>query len=192
MQTVEKQVVWRRTGSARSCFSTVRTALGKLRITGLLARFDVARSFPPVPTASATAADYMDKRTGSRFGIRKVPTTSPPPHLPDDPRKTACGGTLLGHSSGERAYKRLNQFWLLFEHRKTNLHFDKINQLLERLFRGLSVAPDIHLIDPRQPPLTPGQPRPALPKPWQLRRFEQPAPPDRTRPLSLAFFDSNA
>ena len=32
-----------------------------------------------------TAADYMDKRTGSRFGIRKVPTTSPPPHLPDDP-----------------------------------------------------------------------------------------------------------
>ena len=32
--------------SARSCFSTVRTALGKLRITGLLARFDVARSFP--------------------------------------------------------------------------------------------------------------------------------------------------
>ncbi len=27
----------------------------------------------------------MDKRTGSRFGIRKVPTTSPPPHLPDDP-----------------------------------------------------------------------------------------------------------
>ncbi len=31
------------------------------------------------------AADYMDKRTGSGFGIRKVPTTSPPPHLPDDP-----------------------------------------------------------------------------------------------------------
>ena len=31
--------------SARSCFSTVRTALGKLRITGLPAPFDVARSF---------------------------------------------------------------------------------------------------------------------------------------------------
>ena len=31
--------------SARSCFSTVRTALGKLRITGLLAQFDIARVF---------------------------------------------------------------------------------------------------------------------------------------------------
>ena len=31
----------------------------------------------------------MDKRTGSRFGIRKVPTTSPPPHLPDDPNIAA-------------------------------------------------------------------------------------------------------
>ena len=71
--------------SARSCFSTVRTALGKLRITGLLARLDDCSEFSTVPTASATAADYMDKRTGSRFGIRKVPTTSPPPHLPDDP-----------------------------------------------------------------------------------------------------------
>ena len=71
--------------SARSCFSTVRTALGKLRITGLLARLDDCSEFSTVPTASATAADYMDKRTGSRFGIRKVPTASPPPHLPDDP-----------------------------------------------------------------------------------------------------------
>ena len=35
--------------SARSCFSTVRTALGKLRITGLLAQFDIARSFPQFP-----------------------------------------------------------------------------------------------------------------------------------------------
>ena len=35
--------------SARSCFSTVRTALGKLRITGLPAPFDVARSFPQRP-----------------------------------------------------------------------------------------------------------------------------------------------
>ena len=71
--------------SARSCFSTVRTALGKLRITGLLARFDVARSFPQFPRPLLLQPTIWTSETGSRFGIRKVPTTSPPPHLPDDP-----------------------------------------------------------------------------------------------------------
>ena len=86
--------------SARSCFSTVRTALGKLRITGLLARLDDCSEFSTVPTASATAADYMDKRTGSRFGIRKVPTTSPPPHFVSDHRKTYFFGlSPTGHRS---------------------------------------------------------------------------------------------
>ncbi len=100
--------------SARSCFSTVRTALGKLRITGLLARFDVARSFQfPVPTASATAADYMDKRTGSRFGIRKVPTTSPPPHLPDDPFFGRSFGPIGSFPLGEEksGHSRFDCFW---------------------------------------------------------------------------------
>ena len=53
--------------SARSCFSTVRTALGKLRITGLPAPFDVARSFPTVPTTSATAADCIDKQAAKQI-----------------------------------------------------------------------------------------------------------------------------
>ncbi len=41
----------------------------------------------------------MDKRTGSRFGIRKVPTTSPPPHLPDDPEKVEFIEGLGVHSN---------------------------------------------------------------------------------------------
>ena len=84
--------------SARSCFSTVRTALGKLRITGFAGPVRCRSEFSTVPTASATAADYMDKRTGSRFGIRKVPTTSPPPHLPDDPKLSGP----LGHEKHPR------------------------------------------------------------------------------------------
>ncbi len=68
--------------SARSCFSTVRTALGKLRITGLLARFDVARSFPQFPRPLLLQPTIW---TSERGADRKVPTTSPPPHLPDDP-----------------------------------------------------------------------------------------------------------
>ncbi len=63
MQTVEKQVVLEENWQVLSCFSTVRTALGKLRITGLLAQFDIARSFPQFPRR--TAADYIDKRTRS-------------------------------------------------------------------------------------------------------------------------------
>ena len=65
--------------SARSCFSTVRTALGKLRITGLLAQFDRSE-FSTVPTASATAADYIDKRTGNQ--IWDPESAEPRPHLP--------------------------------------------------------------------------------------------------------------
>ena len=52
--------------SARSCFSTVRTALGKLRI-GLAGPVRCRSEFSTVSTASATAADYIDKRTGNQI-----------------------------------------------------------------------------------------------------------------------------
>ena len=71
--------------SARSCFSTVRTALGKLRITGLLAQFDVARSFPQFPRPLLLQPTILTSERGTRFGIRKAPNQVPPPHLPDDP-----------------------------------------------------------------------------------------------------------
>ena len=73
--------------SARSCFSTVRTALGKLRITGLLAQFDVARSFPQFPRPLLLQPTILTSERGTRFGIRKPPNHVPPPHLPDDPKK---------------------------------------------------------------------------------------------------------
>ena len=71
--------------SARSCFSTVRTALGKLRIAGLLAQFDVARSFPQFPRPLLLQPTILTSERGTRFGIRKPPNHVPPPHLPDDP-----------------------------------------------------------------------------------------------------------
>ena len=71
--------------SARSCFSTVRTALGKLRITGLLAQFDIARSFPQFPRPLLLQPTILTSERGTRFGIRKAPNHVPPPHLPDDP-----------------------------------------------------------------------------------------------------------
>ena len=74
--------------SARSCFSTVRTALGKLRITGLLVRFDVARSFPQFLWPLLLQPTILTSERGSRFGIRKAPNHVPPPHLPDDPKKS--------------------------------------------------------------------------------------------------------
>ena len=70
--------------SARSCFSTVRTALGKLRITGLLAQFDIARSFPQFPRPLLLQPTILTSERGTRFGIRKAPNHVPPPHLPDD------------------------------------------------------------------------------------------------------------
>ncbi len=73
--------------SARSCFSTVRTALGKLRITGLLAQFDIARSFPQFPRPLLLQPTILTSERGTRFGIRKAPNHVPPPHLPDDPKK---------------------------------------------------------------------------------------------------------
>ena len=72
--------------STRSCFSTVRTALGKLRITGLLAQFDVARSFPQFPRPLLLQPTILTSERGTRFGIRKPPNHVPPPHLPDDPK----------------------------------------------------------------------------------------------------------
>ena len=71
--------------SALSCFSTVRTALGKLRIAGLLAQFDVARSFPQFPRPLLLQPTILTSERGTRFGIRKPPNHVPPPHLPDDP-----------------------------------------------------------------------------------------------------------
>ena len=73
--------------SAHSCFSTVRTALGKLRIAGLLAQFDVARSFPQFPRPLLLQPTILTSERGTRFGIRKPPNHVPPPHLPDDPNK---------------------------------------------------------------------------------------------------------
>ena len=60
-------------------FPPFAPALGKLRITGLLARFDVARSFPQFPRPLLLQPTYMDKRTGSRFGSGRC---QPRPHLP--------------------------------------------------------------------------------------------------------------
>ncbi len=71
--------------SARSCFSTVRTALGKLRITGLLARFDVARNFPQFPRPLLLQPTIWTSERGADLGSGKRRTTFPPPHLPDDP-----------------------------------------------------------------------------------------------------------
>ena len=71
--------------SARSCFSTVRTALGKLRITGLPAPFDVARSLPQFLRPLPLQPTVLTSKRRSRFGIRKAPNHVPPPHLPDDP-----------------------------------------------------------------------------------------------------------
>ncbi len=80
--------------SARSCFSTVRTALGKLRITGLLAQFDIARSFPQFPRPLLLQPTILTSERGTRFGIRKAPNHVPPPHLPDDPLLPGSGTTL--------------------------------------------------------------------------------------------------
>ena len=53
--------------SARSCFSTVRTALGKLRITGLPAPFDVARSFPQFLRPLPLQPDCIDKQAAKQI-----------------------------------------------------------------------------------------------------------------------------
>ena len=65
--------------SARSCFSTVRTALGKLRITGLLARFDVARSFPQFPRPLLLQPTIWTSERGADLGSGRC---QPRPHLP--------------------------------------------------------------------------------------------------------------
>ena len=65
--------------SARSCFSTVRTALGKLRITGLLARFDVARSFPQFPRPLLLQPTIWTIERGADLGSGRC---QPRPHLP--------------------------------------------------------------------------------------------------------------
>ena len=81
--------------SARSCFSTVRTALGKLRITGLLAQFDVARSFPQFPRPLLLQPTILTSERGTRFGIRKAPNQVPPPHLPDDPETSGESAQIV-------------------------------------------------------------------------------------------------
>ena len=93
--------------SARSCFSTVRTALGKLRITGLLVRFDVARSFPQFLWPLLLQPTILTSERGSRFGIRKAPNHVPPPHLPDDP-KNSCSlvGGLIGFDYSSQGGQR--------------------------------------------------------------------------------------
>ncbi len=65
--------------SARSCFSTVRTALGKLRITGLLARFDVARNFPQFPRPLLLQPTIWTSERGADLGSGRC---QPRPHLP--------------------------------------------------------------------------------------------------------------
>ena len=81
--------------SARSCFSTVRTALGKLRITGLPAPFDVARSLPQFLRPLPLQPTVLTSKRRSRFGIRKAPNHVPPPHLPDDPFTLNRGSTVV-------------------------------------------------------------------------------------------------
>ena len=65
--------------SARSCFSTVRTALGKLRITGLLVRFDVARSFPQFLWPLLLQPTILTSERGADLGSGRRRTTF---HLP--------------------------------------------------------------------------------------------------------------
>ncbi len=77
--------------SARSCFSTVRTALGKLRITGLLARFDVARSFPQFPRPLLLQPTIWTSERGADLGSGRC---QPRPHLPIY-RMTHGNGVLL-------------------------------------------------------------------------------------------------
>ena len=95
--------------SARSCFSTVRTALGKLRIAGLLAQFDVARSFPQFPRPLLLQPTILTSERGTRFGIRKPPNHVPPPHLPDDPKKRAVRAGSAPRSRIRRL-RHLDQF----------------------------------------------------------------------------------
>ena len=80
--------------SARSCFSTVRTALGKLRITGLLARFDVARSFPQFPRPLLLQPTIWTSERGADLGSGRC---QPRPHLP------IYRMTQIGRPNGEFA-----------------------------------------------------------------------------------------
>ena len=85
--------------SARSCFSTVRTALGKLRITGLLARFDVARSFPQFPRPLLLQPTIWTSERGADLGSGRC---QPRPHLPIYRMTPLC--SLLPH--GGTAHSR--------------------------------------------------------------------------------------
>ncbi len=83
--------------SARSCFSTVRTALGKLRITGLLARFDVARSFPQFPRPLLLQPTIWTSERGADLGSGRC---QPRPHLVAKRRRNR-------HSDGAQHYTGL-------------------------------------------------------------------------------------
>ena len=85
--------------SARSCFSTVRTALGKLRITGLLARFDVARSFPQFPRPLLLQPTIWTSERGADLGSGRC---QPRPHLPIYRMTPSIGPTDVG--SGAAAF----------------------------------------------------------------------------------------
>ena len=98
--------------SARSCFSTVRTALGKLRITGLPAPFDVARSFPQFLRPLPLQPTVLTSKRRSRFGIRKAPNHVPPPHLPDDPKRGHHHAATTGVLVTERPSQHSVSGWL--------------------------------------------------------------------------------
>ncbi len=67
-------------------FPTVRTALGKLHVAGLLARFDLAWSFPQFPPPRLLLLHIFNKRIGEAEGEMEGRTAPPPTHLPDDPQ----------------------------------------------------------------------------------------------------------
>ncbi len=82
----------------------------------------------------------MDKRTGSRFGIRKVPTTSPPPHLPDDPNFEEARDTLPRESdkqyvSGQPPPSRSNLEKLLRDLEGRISQFDEYRLEAKRALR---------------------------------------------------------
>ena len=81
----ENNQFWRRTASARNYFPTVRTALGKLHVAGLLARLDLAWSFPQFPPPRLLLLNIFIERIGDAEGETECRTDPPPPHLPDDP-----------------------------------------------------------------------------------------------------------
>ena len=81
MQTVEKQLVLEENWQVLAVvFPPFAQRLENSVITGLLAQFDVARSFPQFPRPLLLQPTILTSERGTRFGIRKAPN-----HVPTSP-----------------------------------------------------------------------------------------------------------